>query len=300
MIESLELREAQTHPLMPASYVEFVRQLWRTQTNESQYTFSRGLVTARQLVFSRLLASERLGTELCRVYETPVGSQIAEALTCQAVHILELWKGEDRRAKEEKVAQVEKLRSAIKNVVALLGNDRSAPEAANDLPRLIFENVFSKPVRVGRRNVPPIKATLSLYEIHEALQAFDKPLRQMIENINKFRTHAVDDPLLMHVGQVTKGTAYIRHAALLLDQSIDRFTGDFTKFKRKLSRDKLVSAFVKALHEPSGAIADYQAINRIVVRVENRSPILSFNICRTDGRRDPFARLTRPLRNGLN
>ena len=177
--------------------------------------------------FSRLLASERLGTELCRAYETPVGPQIAEALTCQAVHIPELWIGEDKRTKEEKVVQIEKLRSAIKNVVALLGKDRSAPEAANDLPHLIFENVFSKPVHVGRRNGPPNKAALSLYEIQEALQAFDKPLRQMIDNINKFRTHAVDDPLLMYMGQITKGTAYIRHAALLFDQSIDRFTSEF-------------------------------------------------------------------------
>ena len=131
---------------------------------------------------------------------------------------------EDKRTKKKKIAHVGKLRSAIKNVVALLGKDRSAPAAADGLPRLIFENVFSKPVLVGRRNGLPTKAALSLYEIHEALQAFDKPLRQMIENINKFRTHAVDDPLLMHMGQVTKGTPYIRYAALLLDQSIDRFT----------------------------------------------------------------------------
>ena len=142
----------------------------------------------------------------------------------------------------------------MKKVVALLGKDRSAPEAANNNgPRLVFENVFSKPVLVGRRNGPPTKAALSLYEIHDALQAFDKPLRQMIENINKFRTHAVDDPLLGHMGQ----------AALWLDQSIDRFAHDFTTFNRKLSRDKLVSAFVIALYGPNGPIADYRAINRI-------------------------------------
>lgn len=253
MSDNLQLNEAKVAPSMPSLYVDFVRQLWRTQEKGSRHTWGRELEMARRPDFLRLLASDKLGAELRRVYETPVGPKIAEALTRQAVHIRQLWIGEDKRIKKKKVAQVENLRSAMKKVVALLGKDRSAPEAANDSARLVFENVFSKPVLVGRRNGPPTKAALSLYEIHDALQAFDKPLRQMIENINKFRTHAVDDPLLGHMGQ----------AALWLDQSIDRFAHDFTTFNRKLSRDKLVSAFVIALYGPNGPIADYRAINRI-------------------------------------
>jgi len=106
---------------------------------------------------------------------------------------------------------------------------------------------------------------LSLYEVHDALRACDKPLRQLIDNINKFRTHAADDPILRHMGQVTKGTPWIRHAALILDQSIDRFAADFTQFKRKLSRDRLVSAFVMAIYYPKEKkeVVSYKAINRI-------------------------------------
>ena len=79
MADDLELGEAQAHASMPPSFVEFVRQLWREQEKESQYTWSRKDVLARRPVFSKLLASETLATELCRVYETPVGPQIAEA-----------------------------------------------------------------------------------------------------------------------------------------------------------------------------------------------------------------------------
>jgi len=262
MPDNLQLDEAKVAASMPDPYVDFVRQLWRVQEKESRHTWGRKLDLARRPVFLRLLASNELGAELRRTYETPVGSKIVEALTRQAVHIQELWMGEDNRTKKKKVAQVKKLRSAIKNVVALVGEDRSAPEA-DHLARLVFENVFSKPVLVGHHNGSPIKVALSLYKIHEALQGFDKSLRQMIENITKFRTHAVDDPLLRQMGQVTKGTPYIRYAALLLDQSLDRFASDFRRFKRKLSRDKLVSAFVKALYKPKPPIADYQAINRI-------------------------------------
>src|ERR1035437_1539737 len=127
MTENLTLGEAQAHPSMPAPYVEFVRQLWHTQENESQYSFSRKLVAARRPVFLDLLASERLGTELRRVYETPVGPQIAEALTNQAVYIPELWISEDKRSKKEQTAQFKKLRTAINRVSAVLDQDRTMP-----------------------------------------------------------------------------------------------------------------------------------------------------------------------------
>lgn len=281
MTENLTLGEAQAHPSMPAPYVEFVRQLWHTQENESQYSFSRKLVAARRPVFLDLLASERLGTELRRVYETPVGPQIAEALTNQAVYIPELWISEDKRSKKEQAAQFKKLRTAINRVSAVLDQDRTMPNeedttekaAANchqskrtrlnkvdaiahrPIPAA-FENVFSEPLIVRHWNgwvgpdVPDVKGLrlrLSLYQFHQILRAFDKPLGQAIENINRFRTHAVDDPVLKHMGQITKGTPRIRYAALLLDLSLDRFTDDFTKFKRKLSRDELLSGVVMAI-----------------------------------------------------
>ena len=130
-----------------------------------------------------------------------------------------------------------------------------------------------------------MRLRLSLYQLHEILRAFDKPLGQAIENINKFRTHAVDDQIVMHMGQVPKGIAWIRHAALLLDQSIDRFSCDFTQFKRKLSRDKLVSVFVMAIYPNiREETADYKAINRICV--SRRKSIRNSVIRRTDGRRD--------------
>ena len=127
MIDDLKLGEAQVHPSMPAPHVEFVRQLWRAQENESRHTWSRELVTARRPVFLGLLASEMLGEELQRVYEIAVAPKIAEALTRQAVHIPGLWMSEDKRTKEEKVAQVSKLKSAIETVVGLLDKDRSVP-----------------------------------------------------------------------------------------------------------------------------------------------------------------------------
>jgi hypothetical protein len=301
MIDDLELSEAQVHSSMPASYVEFVRRLWRAQEKESQYTWSHKDVLARRPVFLQLLVSQRLAMELRRVYETPVGPQIAEALTSQAVWVPELWMGEDKRTKEEKVAQVKQLRSATKTVVALLDKDRSAPNeqderdptervAAGDrrvkrssskvdaiahrpIPAA-FENIYSKSFSVRHWNgwmgpqlpdLTGIRLRLSLYQLHEILRAFDKPLAEAIENINKFRTHAVDDPILMHMGQITKGTPWIRHAALLLDQSVDRFAADFTQFKRKLSRDRLVSAFVMAIYYPKEEkeVVSCKAINRI-------------------------------------
>jgi len=314
MIENLELGETLAHPSMPASYVEFVRQLWRTQTNESQNTFGRELVAARRRVFLRLLASERLGKELGRIYEMPVGSKIAEALTSQAVHIPELWKSEDKRPKKEQVTQFKKLRTAIKEVSSLLDEDRRVPDEedttevssgeyrqgkrsskvdarAHRLVPLAFENVLSAPLLVRSWNgwipsrKPDLKGMrlrLSLYQLHEILRAFDKPLGQAIENINKFRTHAVDDQIVMHMGQVPKGIAWIRHAALLLDQSIDRFSCDFTQFKRKLSRDKLVSVFVMAIYPNiREETADYKAINRICG--SRRKSIRNSVISRTDG-----------------
>ena len=84
MIDDLELSETVAHSSMPASYVEFVRQLWRTQAKELKYTFGHWAALAADL-FSRLLASEGLGTELGRIYVTPVSPQIPEALTTQAV-----------------------------------------------------------------------------------------------------------------------------------------------------------------------------------------------------------------------
>jgi hypothetical protein len=294
MSKNLELTKAQTHAAMPASYVEFVRRLWHRQLNASRYSWSHDLATARRSVFLKLLASERLGTELRRVYETPVGPQIAEALTSQAVHIPELWESEDKRTKKEKAAQFKKLRTAIKEVSALLDQDRSMPDeedltepgtaryprgkrssskvdarAHRPIPAA-FENVLSEQLVVSRWNWPPqfaknlkgARLQLSLYQFHEILQAFDKPLRRMIENINKFRTHATDDPLLRHMGQIPKGTAWIRYAALLLDQRIDRFNNDFKKCK--LSRDKLVSAFVTAIYpNTNDESANYKAMNRI-------------------------------------
>ena len=121
------LGEAQVHPSMPAPYVEFVRKLWHTQWKRSQHTFSHELVAARLPIFLDLLASERLGTELIRVYQTPVGAQIAETLTRQAVYIPELWKSEDKRSKKELAAQFEKLRRAINAVSSLLDQDRTIP-----------------------------------------------------------------------------------------------------------------------------------------------------------------------------
>lgn len=80
---------------MPASYVEFVRRLWLAQEKESRHTWSRESVLASRPVFLQLLASERLATELRRVYQTSVGPQITEALTGQAVHVPSLWESED-------------------------------------------------------------------------------------------------------------------------------------------------------------------------------------------------------------
>jgi hypothetical protein len=188
---------------------------------------------------------------------------------------------------EKRVAEVEKVRSAIKTVVAVLDKDRSAPsdedeqDATGGAPgdrrakrssstldaishpviTLTFENVLSKPVLVGRSDGPGIGLSLSLYEVHDALRAFDKPLHQHSKNIKKFRTQAVDDPILMNMGQIVKGTAWIRYAALLLEQSVDRFAADFT---RKLSRDKLVSAFVNAIcPENAEEVMSSKAINAI-------------------------------------
>ena len=141
MSENLELNEAQTHPSMPVSYVEFVRQLWRTQRNKSQNSFSRELFTARGPVFSRLLASERLGTELRRVYETQVGPQITEALTSQAVHIPELWKSEDKRPKKEQAVQFKKLRAAIRVVSSLLDEDRMVPHEKDTTENPMRQNI---------------------------------------------------------------------------------------------------------------------------------------------------------------
>jgi hypothetical protein len=279
MIDDLELSEAQVHSSMPASYVEFVRQLWRTQEKESRHTWSREDVLARRSIFLNLLASEKLAPVLRCVYETPVGPQIAEALTIQAVHVPGLWMSEDKRTKEEKAAQFDKLRMAIKEVSELLDQDRSVPDEGDTTRRssskvdaiahrpipAAFQNIYSRPFSVRHWNGsrgPQLR--LSLYQLHAILRAFDKPLAQAIESINKFRTHAVDDPVLMHIGQIGKGTAWIRYAALLLDQSVDRFAADFTQFKRKLSRDKLVSAFVMGLYPNTvEEVADSKAINRI-------------------------------------
>jgi hypothetical protein len=71
MTDNLQLDEAKVASSMPASYVDFVRQLWRTQEKESRYTWGRELEIARRPVFLRLLASDELGAELRRVYETP-------------------------------------------------------------------------------------------------------------------------------------------------------------------------------------------------------------------------------------
>jgi hypothetical protein len=142
MNDNLQLDDAKVAPSMPTAYVDFVRRLWRKQEKESRYTWGRKMVMARRPVFLRLLASDELSAVFRHVYEKPVGPKIAEALTRNAVQIPQLWMGEDKWNKEEKVAQVKRLRSAINNVVALLGKDRSAPP-----PWLVFENVFSKPVR---------------------------------------------------------------------------------------------------------------------------------------------------------
>jgi hypothetical protein len=276
MVDDLELRKAQVHSSMPASYVEFVRRLWLAQEKESQYTWSHEAVIATRPLFLKLLASARLAAELCRVYETPVGPRIAEALAGQAVHLPGLWESEDKRTKEEKAAWYKRLRRTIKALSALLGQDRSVPddyETTRRLPPLAFENVFSEPLLarswngwVGRQvpNLEGVRLRLSLYQLDAILRAFDKPLAKGIETINKFRTHAVDDPVLMHMGQITKGTPWIRHAALILDQSIDQFAADFTQFKRKVSRDRLVSAFVMAIYPNTmEEVASSQAINRI-------------------------------------
>jgi hypothetical protein len=286
MTQNLELDEAPVQP-MPASYVEFVRQLWREQEKESRHTLLRKDVLARRPVFLNLLASATLATELRRVYETPIGPKIAVALTDQAVCVPGLWLSEDKRTKEEKVAQFDKLRTVIREVSALLDQDRSMPDE-EDTTRLssskvdaiahrpvpaAFENIYSRPFSVRHWNgwkglqLPDLKGTrlrLSLYQLHAILRAFDQPLAEALENINEFRTHAIDDPVLMHIGQIGKGIPKIRYAALLLDQSIDRFAAAFTQYKRKLSRDKLVSAFVMAIYPNTiEEVANFKAINRI-------------------------------------
>jgi len=134
MTEISDLGEA--HPSLPAPYVEFVRQLWRTQKTRSRHSWSRKPVLARKSVFSSLLASERLGTELRRVYETSVGPQIAKALTRQAVHIPRLWMSEDKRTKKEKAAQFRNIKTVIKAVSGLLDRDRSVVTAENHGARL--------------------------------------------------------------------------------------------------------------------------------------------------------------------
>jgi hypothetical protein len=181
------------HSSMPAPYVEFVRQFWRTQEKESRHIWSRGSVLARQSVFSGLLTSERLSTELRRVYRTPVGPTITQALTCQAVHILELWLSEDKRTKKAKAAQFKKLKTAIKAVSTLLDQDCTMPdeEDATEIakrssskvearaPRpipLAFDNLLSEPVVVGRRTSQAIRLRFSVYELNQIMRAFQKPI----------------------------------------------------------------------------------------------------------------------------
>lgn len=284
MIKSLELGEA--HPLLPASYVGFVRKLWHAQESKSQHTWSRESVLARQSVFSNLLASERLGTELRRVYETPVGPKIAIALTRQAVHIPELWDSEDKRTKNEQLTQFRQLKSDLIKTLAVLDQDRAmsnrtdtteikqrrAKRSASKLEaktyrpmRLAFDDLVSGPLVVGRGRGRAIRVSLSIYDLNRILRAFQRSIDAKIENINKFRKHAADDPVLRHMGQMTKGTPSIRYAALLLDQSIDRFSGHFTR--RNLSRDKLVSAFVMAIYpNTKEEVGSYKAINRICLQ----------------------------------
>jgi hypothetical protein len=283
MTDNTELSEAQVHPSMPATYVEFIRQLWREQEKESRNTWSRQQVLARRPVFLKLLASERLGIELQGVYKTSVGPKIAQALTSQAVHIPELWMSEDKRTKKDQVIQFKTLTtaiSAIKRVVALLDQDRTIPDeedltqhrrttqfsskldsrAHRPVP-LAFDDLRSEPLALSLRGGPK-RVRLSIYDLNRILRAFDKPINRKIENIRKFRTHAADDPVLRYMGQITKGTPQVRHAVLLLDFSIDRYASDFRELN--LSRDKLISAFVRTIYPTQDErVSTYQAVNRI-------------------------------------
>jgi hypothetical protein len=286
MIDNLTWDGIQVHASMPASYVRFVKRLWREQTDEFQHTFSPETATERQSVLSDLLASESLATELCRVYKIPVGGKIARALTRQAMSAPELWRFEDRRPKKEKADQFKNLKLAINRVSALLDKDRqdtlAQPRRTKHIPSkkvdacrpipLAFENMFSEPLVVRHWRLvgpmPPdltgIRLRISLYQLSQILHAFDKPLAETIEKIDKFRTHLVDDPVLKFIGQIHKGNGAVRHAALLLDGSIDRFAGEFAKFKRKLSRDTLVSAFVRVIcPNNKEEVTNYKAINQM-------------------------------------
>jgi hypothetical protein len=283
MTKNIDLGEAHVHPSMPAPYVEFVRQLWHTEEDESKYTWSWQLVTDRRSIYLNLLASETLGTELQRVYETSIGAKIAEALTSQAVHIPELWMSEDKRTKKEQAAQFRTLRaavSAMERVLARLAQDRTLPKEgvtqhrratrfsskldaqAHRLIPLAFDDVLSEPVVLRRSKGRAIRVRLSIYDLNKMLRAFVKPINHKIENINKFRTHAASNPVLRYMGQITKGTPQVRYAVLLLDHSIDRFARDLKAFN--LSRDKLISAFVRAVYPNiDERVAAYQAVNRI-------------------------------------
>ena len=283
MKKSIDLCEAQVHPSMPASYVEFVRKLWRTEEDKSRHTWSSQLTAARRPVYLRLLASETLGIELQRVYETSVGPKIAKALTSQAVHIPELWMSEDKRTKKDQAGQFKTLDSALsamKRVLTVLDRDRTLTnkkevthnrpvtrfsskldaQAHRPLP-LAFGDLRSEPVALNLGSGPK-RVRLSIYDLNRILRAFDKPINQKIGNISTFRTHAADDPVLRFLGQITKGTPQVRHAVPLLDLSIDRYARDFKNLN--LSRDKLISAFVRTIYpNKDDRVSTYQAVNRI-------------------------------------
>ena len=98
---------------------------------------------------------------------------------------------------------------------------------------------------------------LSLYELHEILRAFTRPIEEGIRRL------AIGDPFIKHLGQITKGDAEARFAALVLDRAFDQFIDVFEDRNNNLSRDALVSTFLRALYPNKGDdIVDYKAVNR--------------------------------------
>lgn len=250
--------EVEPNPSMPQDFVKYVRQLWCKQIiDASALSLYFEVMEARLPKFRRLITCEHLSEEIKKAYCTPAGPRIVERLARSAVSVPELHELQDRRPIDKRLANIRQVRRGIDKLLLALERDRgklrkgkkhgSIQQVTDDELHPIGSptNIRSEPIRQTCRpkHGPKVGTVrLTLFDLDVILRSFIKPINQAINE--KFRNVPVDDPLVP-LGQVAKGWSKIPHAALVLDSAIDGYEEDLKRATPRLSRDRLVSAFVE-------------------------------------------------------
>ncbi|NFV80677.1 hypothetical protein [Magnetospirillum aberrantis] len=262
---------------MPDAFIKAASTIKAEMLAEKPHAFLFDHREQRAGVIDRLLQSTEVAFHAEKALRLTGGLEVLCTLAEAAMHLPENLATTDARPPSEKRQYLEALQNQVNGIIVLLDQDRpcgseleiSKPTSGQWPPHPFYrdsllEGLVTEPFRLGRHleftgrggaTCAEAKARLPLSRLHRLLGLVEKSLARAI-------------PATEAETNLNKGNGALRIAIYALNDSLGKHTALFAQNPRRVSRNGLIAAFIKA------ACPDQFAFNAMPLTQKEVSDIL--------------------------